>query len=183
MNNMLKMGLLTVGIGAALLSADANAVLAGHSTLSNAVNYCQAFTPGVANTIRNRVIGSENIGSPIAFACNFASHFNGAPGNTNLRVIEAFFSNGGTATASVTCTMLTGAASGIGAGAQYAVTRTSTPITPNTAAVITFTQADNPTPGSADFGSPLVGINCRLPTNMTMSGIVLRWTADNGVGS
>ena len=33
---------------------------------------CQAFTPGVTNTIRNRVVGAENVGAnPIAVACVF----------------------------------------------------------------------------------------------------------------
>ena len=63
MNNGLKLGLLSVAAGLAMHAGNANAEVAMHTFSGNAVNYCQAFTPGPANTIRNRVIGAENIGS------------------------------------------------------------------------------------------------------------------------
>lgn len=181
MTNMLKMGLLTLGVAAAFHSADSGAVVATYSSFSNAVNYCQAFTPGVSNTIRNRVIGSENVGTtPIAVACNFPLTQNGAAGNGNLKTIEVFFSNGAAADASVSCTLLTGTSAGIGAGPVYAVTKTAT-VSAGAANIIIWTQADNPTPSSPDFGSVLVGVNCNLPAQMTMSATIIQWAADNGL--
>lgn len=180
MNNMIKAGLLTVGLGLTLQASDANAGIANYTSFSNAVNYCQAFTPGPSNTIRNRVIGSQNIGAPIAVACNFQTMINGAPGSTTLQRINLSFSNGAAAAATVSCTLLTGTSAGIGGGANYAVTK-SVVVHPGSASGITFATADNPTPGATDLGHVLVGVNCTLPTNMTMSMIQLTGTADNGV--
>ncbi len=181
MTNMLKMGLLTLGIAAAFHSADSSAVVAGYSSFSNAVNYCQAFTPGVSNTIRNRVIGSQNVGTaPIAVACNFPLTNNGASGNTDLSGIIMFFSNGAATDATISCTLLTGTSAGISAGASYAVTKTAT-VTAGAANVLSWSNADNPTPASTDFGSVLAGVNCILPPQMTMSATVIQWSADNGV--
>lgn len=183
MNNMLKMGVLTLGLGLALHSTDANAVLATYTTRSNAVNYCQAFTPGVSNTIRNRVIGSENIGPPIALACNYMSDLNGAAGNTLLTEVTLFFTNNSNASATVSCTMLTGPSANItGTGVVYASNKSAT-IGPGGAAALLWNAADNPTPGAVDLGNTLVGVNCTMPTNMILSINRLRWTADNGVGS
>lgn len=181
MNNMIKVGLLTVGLGLALQAAEANAAVATYTTYSNAVNYCQAFTPGPSNTIRNRVIGSENIGTPIALACNLESMFNGAAGNTNLKTLQVYFSNGSTAATTVTCTMLTGTSTGLSAGTVYSVPKTSGSIPAGSAGVLTWTQADNPTSGAVDFGNLLVGVNCNVPTNVTISVISTQWSADNGV--
>lgn len=66
-----NLALITLATGMVLQSAPAHAIVTGHSVVGNAVNYCQAFTPGPANTIRNRVVGAENIGPPIAVACDF----------------------------------------------------------------------------------------------------------------
>ena len=114
MNNILKTSLLTLALGIAVCSANANAAVANHTTWSNALNYCGAFTPGVSNTLRNRVIGVENTGtSPIAVACNYASFFNGAPGNSRLQGVTVFFTNNSAVGAQVTCTLLTGTSGNI----------------------------------------------------------------------
>jgi hypothetical protein len=41
---------------------DVQAALPNYTLISNAPAHCQAFIPGAANTIRNRVIRSENVG-------------------------------------------------------------------------------------------------------------------------
>jgi len=180
MNYMLKTGLLTLGLGIVFCSPNADAAVATHSSFSNAVNNCQAFTPGVTNTIRNRVIGAENVGSsPIALACNFNSVFNGAAGNTQLQSVALYFSNGGAAT-TVTCVLLTGMASGWISGSAYTVSK-SVAIGAGGTGALSWTAADNPAPGSTDLGNLMVGVNCTMPTNMTLSGSELHWTADNGV--
>ena len=181
MNNILKTSLLTLGLGIAVCSANANAALATHATWSNALNYCGAFTPGISNTIRNRVIGVENIGtSPIAVACNYASFFNGAPGNSSLHTVNIFFTNNSADPVQVTCTLLAGTSGSISSGSSYAVTKT-VPIAAGSPATIGWTVADNPTAGAVDLGNLMVGVNCNLPSNVVMSATNLRWTADNGV--
>ena len=179
MNNMLKTGLLTLGLGIVFCSPNADAAVQTHRSYSNAVNNCQAFTPGVSNTIRNRVIGAENIGSPIALACNFNTVFNGAAGNTNLQAVTLYFSNGGGAT-SVTCVLLTGMAPGWISGSAYTVAK-NVAIGAGGTGAISFTAADNPTPESTDLANVMVGVNCTMPTNMILSGSELLWTANNGV--
>ena len=182
MNNILKTSLLTLGLGIAVCSANANAAVATHSTWSNALNYCGAFTPGVADTLRNRVIGVENIGSsPIAVACNYASFFNGAAGNTNLHTVGVYFTNNSAVPVNVTCSLLTGTSGGISSGsAAYLVTKT-TAIAAGSPGMIGWTVADNPTAGAMDLGNLMVGVNCNLPTNVVMSATNLRGTADNGI--
>ena len=180
MNNMLKTGLLTLGLGIIFCSANADAAVATQSSFSNAVNNCQAFTPGVTNTIRNRVIGAENVGaSPIALACNFNTVFNGAAGNTNLQSVTLYFSNGGAAT-TVTCVLLTGMAPGWSSGSAYTVSK-SVAIGAGGIGALSWSQADNPTPAATDLANVMVGVNCTMPTNMTLSGSELHWSADNGV--
>ncbi len=178
MNNTIKVALLTLGIGSVFLPADAAVVT--HRELSSAVNFCQAFTPGPSNTIRNRVIGSENIGPPIAVACNFSSYSNGAPGGTALTQIIVVLTNGAAADASVTCTMLSGQSPGISGGSIYTVAK-SVVVPTGASEAIVWTTADNPTPGAVDLGNILVGVNCTLPTNMTLSAMGMDWQADNGI--
>lgn len=181
MTSMLKMGLMTLAIGAAFHSADSSAVVTTQYSYSNAVNYCQAFTPGVSNTIRNRVIGSENVGTaPIAVACNFPTPDNGAAGQDKLSVLEVIFSNGGTADATVSCTFLAGTSAGVTSGDAYTVTKTVV-VTAGAPNALVWDNTDNPTAGATDFGNLLVGVNCILPPKMTMGGTVFGWNADNGV--
>lgn len=180
MNNMLKSGLLTLAVGVACLPSRADAAVVTYISYSNATNYCQAFTPGPANTIRNRVHGSENIGPPLAIACSFPLMTNAGAGQENLHEIGIWFSNSGSEAASVTCTMLTGAPSNI-SNPVYAVTKTSSPIAPGAATTILFSAADNPTPGATDFGNVVVGVNCTLPTNMVLAATRIKWRADNGI--
>lgn len=128
MKNTLKIAALTCAIAAGWPAADAQAVVATHIFNSNSVNHCQAFTPGPANTVRNRVVGAENIGSiDIAIACNFHSLNNGAAGATAPQFLNVAFANNNTSgTITVTCTLLTSIQ---GSSAAYAVTKT-TPIIP-----------------------------------------------------
>jgi hypothetical protein len=181
MTSMLKMGLMTLAIGAALHSADSKAAVASHVVWSNAVNYCQAFTPGVTNTIRNRVIGSENVGTAsIAVACNLASFDNGAAGNAPIDAFVTYFTNTSAAAVDVSCTMLTGTAGNL-TGSTYTVSKVVTVPAGNSAA-LGWDPSDNPTAGATDLGDPYaVGVNCILPQHVTLSLIGYEWSADNGV--
>ena len=183
MNTGLKVGLLSVAAGLALQSGHADAAVASHLFYSNAVNYCQAFTPGPANTIRNRVVGSENVGATMNVACNFHAMFNGAAGNTNPTQLTVYFANNNTSgTLQVTCALLTGYQ---GQPSGYIVTKTTAAIAAGgiAQASLSWAAADNPVQPATTLGNSLIGINCTLPTGAVINDIALYWTMDNGVGT
>jgi hypothetical protein len=179
---MIKVSLLTLAIGAAFHSADSRAAVSTYFSDSNAVNYCQAFTPGVTNTIRNRVIGAQNIGTAtIAVACNYATtHNTNDMTDQNLAVIAQVFSNGSTSPVSISCTLLTGTP-GFNFGDAYSVTKTLN-LAPGAADFIEFSGTDNPTP-SATFNNGIVGVNCNLPSQVYMTDVELVWQAEDGIGT
>lgn len=182
MNKTLATGLLVTALGVAMSPASQAAVNANHSMQSNAVDKCQAFTPGPSNTIRNRVVGAENIGSAIAVACNFTTFYNGvAASSLPPRSLQIYFANNNTSgTITVSCTLLT---SYQGDSAAYAVTKTTTAIAAGGVAQgsLTWTQADNPTAGATNLGNYLVGVNCTLPTGAVINDSYLTWSMDNGI--
>jgi hypothetical protein len=184
MNISLKACLLVVGVGMAVTAADATAAVASHSFRSNSVNYCQAFTPGPANTIRNRVVGAENVGTAsIAVACNFASMSNGGVGVTNPTNVYVYFANNNTTgTLTVTCTLLTGYQAQ-GGTTQYASTKTTAAIAAGgtSQAFLTWGPTDNPNAGATTLGNSLIGINCTLPQGAVINDTYFFWTQDNGI--
>lgn len=185
MNSAIKFGLLATGMGLAMHMADAQAIVASHYFISNAVNYCQAFTPGPANTIRNRVVGAENVGTtPIALACDYHTMQNGAAGATVPTDLYIYFANDNASgtTLTVTCTLLTGYQ---GQSSAYTVTKTTNAIAGGGTAQVglSWHAADNPTSGATDLGNSRIGINCTLPPGAVANASYLYWNMDNGVGS
>ncbi len=184
MNSAIKFGLLASSLGLAMHMGDAQAVVATHYFISNSVNYCQAFTPGPANTIRNRVVGAENVGAtPIALACDFHTMGNGAAGITAPTDIYIYFANNNASgTLTVTCTLLTGYQGQTGA---YIVTKTTSAIAAGGTSQdsLHWGATDNPTPSSTDLGNSRLGINCTLPSGAVANDTYLYWKQDNGVGS
>lgn len=180
MNNALKFGLLATGLGLAMNATTARAAVALYDFDSNAVNYCQAFTPGPANTVRNRVIGSENVGTAtMNVACNFHSMY-GAPSTTNPSDLYVYFTNNNTTgTITVSCTLLTGY-QGQGGTSQYTVTK-SVVLAAGANLGLEWHASDNPNAGATDFGTDLVGINCALPHGGVINDTYLYWQQDNGV--
>ena len=124
MNNALKFGLLATGLGLAMNATTARATVEYFDFDSNAVNYCQAFTPGPANTIRNRVVGSENVGTAtMNVACNFHSMYGDNTTASNPSDLYVYFSNNNASgTVTISCTLLTGYQGEAGLN-QYTVTR------------------------------------------------------------
>jgi hypothetical protein len=180
MKHVTRIGMLAAVAVCAVSLGRADAAVADHVFFSNAVNYCQAFTPGPANTIRNRVIGSENVGEvPIAVACNFHSLRNGAVSTQNIRRIEFGFTNLNTSgTASVTCTLLAGYQNFV----SYTVAKTTPQMVANGGKeYLMWTEADNPSSGAPDLGNTIVGINCTLPPGVLMGENLVTWRMDNGV--
>ena len=174
MNNLAKAGMLTIALGAVFATADSNAALVVYGSAANAPGRCQAFTPGPSNTIRNRVVGSENIGSPIAVACDFEA---GVSNNsTNVVAVDMWFSNNGTSgPINVNCTMLNGWQGATGA----VLVNKSVSVTAGTQSEIFY---DGDDLGGADtLGFSVVGVNCILPTNAVINDTYVYWGDEDGV--
>lgn len=172
---MMRQSFCVTAVLAALLSPQlASAAIVQRSFSSNAVNYCQAFTPGLSNTIRNRVVGTENIGSsPVAVACAFHS-LNDVLNVTDPEQVIMYFSNNSAVNITVNCTMLTGYQ---GSPAAYAKNKSVTVgAMTSSAQSITYNSTDNPTPGATTLGNPLIGVNCTLPTGAVINQIRMSWT-------
>jgi hypothetical protein len=176
-------GMIVLVAGVALHAGAACAALSTHISDSNAVNYCQAFTPGISNTIRNRVIGSQNVGtSALAVACNYATVTNtNDSSDQTMGAIYQVFANGSKSEVTISCTLLTGTPGGDYFGDVYSSTRTLQ-LAPGAVDYIQFTGEDNPTPG-ASLNSTMVGVNCLLPPKVTMTEVELVWTAEDGIGT
>jgi hypothetical protein len=178
MNIGMKLGMLSVAAGLALSAGDANAVVTQHSASGNAVNFCQAFTPGPANTIRNRVVGAENVGPNVMnVACSFQSFNNGTAANP--KALYVYFSNNTAANFTVTCSLLTGYQ---GESDAYISTKSAVvPAGSQANTVLFWTTADNPVEGATNLGNQLVGINCTLPVGAVINDTYLNWDMNNGV--
>jgi len=180
-NNALKFGLLATGLGLAMNATTARADVGYYDFDSNAVNYCQAFTPGPANTVRNRVIGSENVGTAtMNVACNFHSMYGGASATNPSDLYVYFTNNNTTGSITISCTLLTGYQGQTGPAA-YAVTK-SLVLNAGDNLGLEWHATDNPTPASTDFGTDLVGINCALPHGGVINDTYLYWQQEDGVG-
>jgi hypothetical protein len=174
MNPSVKASLLTLVISAAFAPAAGNAAEVPQVIASSAMAHCQAFTPGVTNTIRNRVIGSENIGSPLAIACAFEVDA-GAMTADGVQSITLFLNNHGTASFDIPCTVATGYEGAF----SYFFSKTTT-VDPGMSTPVDFSPADA---GSADigFGEYLVGLTCTLPKNGVVNDNYVSYSVDNGV--
>lgn len=184
MNTAIKVGLLATALGLVMHVPGANAEVTRHIIRGNAVNYCQAFTPGPTNTIRNRVVGAENIGPLMNVACNFHSMDNGDASNEPPKQLFVnFFNTNAEGTIEVTCTLLTGRRGGSGPS-SYAVPKTvSIPASTFISRPLSWGPSDNPVDGATTLGNTLIGINCALPTGALIGDTFLNWDQDNGIGS
>jgi hypothetical protein len=168
----LLLSALTCGAVVGFAGATQAGALLEHASHSNAVNHCQAFTPGPSNTIRNRVIGVENIGAaPVAVACAF--HSLESLLYTRPREVTIYTSNTGASPVTVNCTMLVGH---FGEAGAYAVNRTvDVPANAQRGPHVRFSAADNPAPLSPTLGDHLVGVNCTLPFGGGLNETELVW--------
>ncbi len=162
-----------------MAASNAQAAVTLHEFGGNSVNYCQAFTPGPANTLRNRAVGAENVGTAtINMACNWTSLY-GEASLTRPTDLTVYFSNNGTADLTVTCSLFNGY-QGQGGTSQFLVTK-SVVVTPGTQSFLEWTKTDNPNAGATDLGSYLVNINCSMPHGAVANDTYLDWNQDNGV--
>lgn len=174
MNPSVNASLLTLVISAAFAPAAGNAAEVPQIIASSAMAHCQAFTPGVTNTIRNRVIGSENIGNPLALACAFEVDAYAMTAD-GVQSITLFMNNHGTASFDVPCT----AAVGPEGAFSYFISKTTT-IDPSVQNSVQFTPADGAS-ADAGFGDYLIGVTCTLPKNAIVNDTYVSYTIDNGV--
>lgn len=175
----MKISLLVTGLGVAMAASNAQAALTAHTFVANAGNYCQAFTPGPANTFRVRAVGVENVGTVNAnLACNWHT-MAGEAGFTDPTALDVYFFNNTSANITVTCTLFNGY-QGQGGAAQYLNTKSAV-VTPGAQNDILWTQADNPTAGATTLGNALININCTMPPGAIANDTYLQWTQGNGV--
>lgn len=176
MNNLIKIAALTLAVGSVFAASEAHSALVNYVEVANAPSNCQAFTPGPSNTIRNRVVGSENIGSPIAVACAFQKTF--SPTSTFVTRIELYFSNNNASgTITFNCSLLTGFQGQTGA---ILVNKTTNVAAGSAGNFIFFNGADR-MPVATDLGSDLVGINCTVPTGGVINDSYVQYQDENGV--
>lgn len=177
-NNTLKFGLLTLAVGAAAATTIASANVVTMGLMANAPAICQAFVPGISNTIRNRAIGSENIGPQATITCDFLKPF--SENDSNVVAVQLYFSNNNTAGSPVTvsCTMLTGYQGMAGA---IMVNKTIN-MGPQGHDTILYDSDDTPAPADQDLGNTLVGVACKLPTGVIVNDTYMVYADEDGVG-
>lgn len=168
MNVSAKVALATSLFGLLLGASPAALAEQSHYVSSNAVDKCQSFTPGVTNTIRNRVAGAENVGTQtIAVACVFELAETYGLSSAAVDEVSVFVKNGSSASMTVNCTLLPGT-NWAGDGVGTLVTQTLT-LDPG--------EAD-----SVDYDGPYnvfgIGVNCNLPPQGTILGTVIRYRND-----
>ena len=174
MNTVMRMSLTTMALGLGLASASSNAAVETYYNEGNAPRHCQAFTPGVTNTIRNRVTGAENVGaSPIAVACAFENVGSGVASFTASATVAIY--NGSESSQTITCSGLAGY---FGNVVGSVITKSVT-LAPSTAGTITINAADTPSTTDTDLGSWRYGMNCTVPTAVTLTWTRATWTDDD----
>lgn len=174
-----KTGLLAAALGLFFVAGNSSATIVPVEQNSNAVNYCQAFTPGVSNTLRNRVVGVENTGNAkLNVACNFDATW--TAGGEAPSDLDVYFSNTSTEDITVSCSLLTGYQ---GDADSYVSTKSvvvPAGATSDDGIDLYWSSEDNPEPESSDLGSYLIGINCSLPHGGVINDIYLDQNIDNG---
>ena len=169
MNPSVKASLLTLAISAAFAPAAGNAAEAPQVIASSAMAHCQSFTPGVTNTISNRVIGSENTGTKnIGIACAFEVDAATITGD-GVQSVTLWLNNHGTTPLDVSCTLATGpegAFSYFISGTTHVMPSEQTPV------II------GPDDGATGFGEYLVGLTCMLPPKAIIGETDVAYTVD-----
>ena len=172
MSPSVKASLLTLVISAAFAPVNANATEVPQVIASSSMAYCQAFTPGVTNTITNRVIGSENTGTKnISIACAFEVD-SGTMTGAGVQWVSIVLNNHGLDPFDVKCTLATGFEGAF----NFSIAKT-TQVDPGVPVAVVFTPADG---GSADdgFGDYLVGLTCVLPPKAIVNDTYVAYSVD-----
>ena len=172
MNPCVKASLLTLVISAAFAPVAVNAEEVPQIIASSSMAHCQAFTPGVTNTITNRVIGSENTGTKnLGIACAFEVDAATMTGD-GVQSVTLFLNNHGTAPFNVPCTLAVGPEGAF----SYFISKTTT-VDPGVQNSVTFTPEDGESE-DAGFGDYLVGMTCVLPPKSIVNDTYVAYTVD-----
>ena len=179
MNPSVKASLLTLVISAMFAPVNGNAAEVPQIIASSAMAHCQSFTPGVTNTIRNRVIGSENTGAAnIGIACAFEVD-SGTMTVDGVQSINLFFNNHNAAgTINISCTAAVGAE---GAFSQFMTKDVDVEV--GTPSALEWTMDDASDPGAIvdnGFGDYLIGVTCILPPKAIVNDTYVAYAVDNG---
>jgi hypothetical protein len=143
-----------------------------HFVTSNAVDKCQAFTPGVTNTIRNRVTGAENVGSSaIPVACDFELSETYGLGYPTIDDVYIALKNGSATDMDISCTLLPGSLFETGAGSLSTKTIT---LTPGQVYYIRWSTGDG-----APWSTNAIGATCSLPPQGQIVHTILRYRNDS----
>lgn len=173
MNPSVKASLLTLVISAAFAPTAGNAAEVPQIIASSAMAHCQSFTPGVTNTISNRVIGSENTGTKsLGIACAFEVDAATITGD-GVQSVTLWLNNHGTAPLDVSCTLATGPEGAF----SYFISKT-THVAASEQTPVVFSPADA---GSEDvgFGEYLVGLTCMLPPKAIIGETNVAYAVDS----
>ena len=168
---------LTAAAGFALAAPSAMATVSTYETVFNGPAVCQAFTPGPTNTIRNRVLGAENVGTAaISVACDVMQRF--GVGTTPITGLDVWFSNNNASgTVAVTCTLLTGYQT----GSNIAVSKTVN-VTVGAQAKMAWVATDFGT-SATTFPNYFAGVNCTVPPGIVINDLHVFQPEDTGVGN
>ncbi len=166
MGMFIKATILTTGLGLALAAVAPAHAVTGHFVSSNGADKCAAFTPGITNTVRNRVSGTPNVGaSPIAVACVFELDEVSGGGSVNVSNVAIALRNDSAVAVDVNCTLLPGDYDGFGT----AVTK-----------VVSLSASGGS--GSANFNGSWdvfgIGVNCTLPSEVTIWQTIVEYEDD-----
>lgn len=173
MNRIAQIAAITAGIGLALGASTSAMAVVGHYISSNGPDKCAAFTPGVTNTVRNRVSGAQNVGGqPIAVACVFELDEIYNQSTVTIDTVRIYFLNDNAGAVDVTCTLLPGV-SGLSGGFGTAVTQTVS---------VAGTGGTNSVSYSGPWDVYGMGVNCTLPSNVTIFHTVIRYQNDGADG-
>jgi hypothetical protein len=130
--------------------------------------HCQSFTPGVTNTITNRVIGSENTGTKnLGIACAFEVDAATITGD-GVQSVVLWLNNHGNTPFNVSCTLATGPEGAF----SYFISQTTT-VSPSEQTPVQFAPED-----AAGFGEYLVGATCILPPKSIIGETDVAYTVD-----
>ncbi len=180
MNASVKASLLTLAVSAIFAPVNGNAAEVPQIIASSAMAHCQSFTPGVTNTIRNRVIGSENTGTAnIGIACAFEVD-SGAMTMDGVQSITLWFNNHNAAgTINIPCTAAVGVE---GAFSQFMAKDVDVDVgTPASLEWNTDDASDSGAIVGNGFGDYLIGVTCVLPPKAIVNDTYVAYAVDNGV--
>ena len=172
MNPSVKASLLALVVSAAFAPVNGNATEVPQIIASSAMAHCQSFTPGVTNTITNRVIGSENTGTKnIGIACAFEVDA-ATMTEDGVQSVTIFLNNHGTEAFDVKCTLATGFEGAF----NFTINKTTT-VDPGVPAEVEFRPADGGSEADG-FGDYLVGLTCILPPKSIVNDTYVAYTVD-----